>query len=210
MTEKQLHDILDNIRQQRWHSVALSFSMPVIELLLWSMQKFSVLSYARTIKFTQILFSISPFPIKTIRMINGYFPWAAEKQPLGKCFIKKVFLNISQNSQESTRTMLYFLIKLQGPPFIQITSRWLLLNSRKDWKILPFPCPHFFRSQQFSRWSLNVNILLKSAECENKTILMKPYLFSWRAKFIGFEQLLVTQIFVSSLKYLKHFLILRR
>ena len=108
MTEKQLHDILDNIREQRWHSVALSFSMPVIEVLLWSVQKFSVLSYARTIKFTQILFSISPFPIKAIRMINGYFPWAAEKQPLEVFYKKSVFKHFTKFTGKHSYNALFF------------------------------------------------------------------------------------------------------
>ena len=83
------------------------FSMPIIGLLFWLVQKVLVVSYAITIKFTPIWFYIFRI-IKVIRM-NGYFLWTAEKQP-PEVFYKKSekFLKISQSSQESTCPMVYF------------------------------------------------------------------------------------------------------
>ena len=57
-----------------------------------------------------------------------------------KCFVKKVFLKISQNSQENTYARVSFLIRLQAsglpvnfakllrPAFLQNTSGQLLLH----------------------------------------------------------------------------------
>ena len=42
--------------------------------------------------------------------------------------MKKVFLEISQNSQENTSTRVSLLIKLQAPPFFTEHLWWLLLN----------------------------------------------------------------------------------
>ena len=39
-----------------------------------------------------------------------------------RCPVKKVFLKISQNSQENTYARVSFLIRLQARPFLQSTS----------------------------------------------------------------------------------------
>ena len=43
--------------------------------------------------------------------------------------MKKVFLKISQNSQENTCAQVFFLIKLQASPFLLNTSGRLLLEA---------------------------------------------------------------------------------
>ena len=46
---------------------------------------------------------------------------------------KNVFLKMLQNSQENTCARVSFLIKLRAAPFLQNTSRRLLLKNKKDW-----------------------------------------------------------------------------
>ena len=54
-----------------------------------------------------------------------------------KVFCKKVFLEISQNSQENTGTRDSFLIKLQGTPFFTEHLRRLLLPCKMSDKQSP-------------------------------------------------------------------------
>ena len=61
---------------------------------------------------------------------NGFSCFCSHKQPLEQS-TKKMFLQISQNSQENTCVRVSFLIKLQvsGNTFLQNTSRRLFLYS---------------------------------------------------------------------------------
>ena len=47
-------------------------------------------------------------------ILKAYFPQNSLQSPRGGCSIKKVFLNISQNSQENSCARISFLIKLQA------------------------------------------------------------------------------------------------
>ena len=56
-----------------------------------------------------------PTKNKTVAKISSQATEAVVK----RCFVEKVFLDISQNSQENTCVRVSFLIKLQGCNFIK-------------------------------------------------------------------------------------------
>ena len=93
------------------------------------------------------------FPIMFYKLFNAPFVFFSEAIAQ-RCFVKKVFLEISQNSQENTRAKVSFFdkvaglrpakkrlwhrsfpvnfVKFQRSPFFIEHLRWLLLNTKKN------------------------------------------------------------------------------
>ena len=91
-----------------------------------------------------------------------HFPEAV----IRRCSVKKVFIKISQNSQENTCARVSLLITLQVSKFLRtyfLTEhlRWLLLTFRKAYLLLKEDIPNKKSSKSFKKPISFINIYLK-------------------------------------------------
>ena len=72
------------------------------------------------------------------RLENGVYKIVFAEVVARRCSVRKVFLEISQNSQENTCARDSFLIKLQANTFFTEHLRWLLLSLQLTfvWRVL--------------------------------------------------------------------------
>ena len=107
-----------------------------------------------------------------------FYPFSQKSRTIGRFSIEKVFLEISQNSQENTCARVSFLIKLQAEPArVQAWGRSFPVNFAK-----------FLREPfltEYLQWLLLVrfeNILITSNKQHFRLIILKlawPFLFGF-------------------------------